>query len=439
MKKSRHMKKGLALAAAVTLLAACGTDGADDTTTDTTSDQPAASEGADEGTDEGTDEGAAEDISGSVTVWTYPLGAVKDVSWYESHIERFNEQYPNIDVEIVMQAFSNREEAILTALAGGNQPDVIYFNPDFIPKYVEEDVLVPLDDVRDWGPFVDSGLDSMTYKDQLWGAPYLMQFSTPYCNKNVLEESGIEKCPETWDEMREAAPKAKEAGYFLTEYQGSITLNQAYYQYLWQAGGEVLSEDGTRAAFNSPEGLEALEFIKEMVDNEWVPKGPLSVLDAYEQTDAGKGNLAYIMGANLVSIRQFHDPEIIETAGPMTHKETSAAGSVGAWSVMKGGDEEAAKALVEFMTEPEMMTPFLEETGYLPPREDITGLFEDDPQIAAGIDYLDTVRAGVSSPYAREIIDVLIPHIQAVTIEGKDPQEALDAAEEEVNALLARG
>lgn len=416
MRTPKHIKKGVALSCAALLLAACSSD-----------------------PEVGVPENP-EEVSGKVTVWTYPLGVIDSVDWYQPYIDQFNEEYPNVEVEMVMQSFSNREEALVTALAGGNAPDVVYFNPDFIPQYAEEEVLLPLDDLRDdWDSFFDASLESMTWEDTLYGAPLLMQIMSTYCNTEVLDAAGVDTCPETWDEMREIAPAVKERGYYLTEYAGASTLNHTFYKFLWQAGGEVLNEDLTAAAFNSPEGLEALTFTKEMVDNGWVPTEPLSVSQPFEQTEQGRGELAYVAGANLTQTREFIDPAIIETVPPLSHKERVPSGSVGAWSIMQDSDSiEGAQAFVHFLSDPEFLEAFITESGYLPPREDIEGLFEDDPQVAEGIDYLDEVRTGVMHPQAREIIDVITPHVQSVLLEGNDPQAALDAAEEEVNALLER-
>src|SRR5690625_56987 len=208
-----------------------------------------------------------EDVSGSITVWTYPLGVVDSTEWWEEHVEVFNEEYPDVEVEMVMQAFQNREEALVTAIAGNNAPDVVYFNPDFIPQYANEDLLLPLDDLRDdWdNGFIDSSLEAMTWDGTLYGAPLLMQIMTAYCNTEVMEDAGVDTCPTTWDEFREAAPQFVDAGYYASEYSGTSTLNHTYYKMLWHADGEDLNEDLTAAAFNSPEGLEALEFIKEKI------------------------------------------------------------------------------------------------------------------------------------------------------------------------------
>ncbi|WP_159621099.1 ABC transporter substrate-binding protein [Ruania rhizosphaerae] len=379
-----------------------------------------------------------EEVSGTVTFWTYPFSTIAEASWWQPYVDEFNEEYPNVEVEVVMQAWQGREESLVTSITGNNAPDVVYFNPDFVPKYADQDLLLPIDDLReDWDQFYDSSLEAMTWDGTLYGQPMLMQLQTSYCNTEVLEEAGVADCPTTWDEFRDAAPAIQEAGYYATEYNGVSTLNHTFYVYLWQAGGDVLNEDMTEATFNGPEGLQALEFIQEMVDNEWVPQEPLSIAEPFEQTDAGQGNLGYVMGSNLASTRQFIDPDVIETVPPMSNVEQVASGSVGAWSIFNTTESpEAAQAWVRFLGEPEFLEDFLSEAGYLSPRADIEGLFADDPQIAGGADYLEHLRTGVQHPNAREIIDMIRPHIQSVLLEGADPQDALDAAAAEVNGLL---
>lgn len=47
---------------------------------------------------------------------------------------------------------------------------------------------------------------------------------------------------------------------------GGYTWN--WLPFLWQNGGEFLNDDRTEAMFNSPEGVEALEFWKKMVQED---------------------------------------------------------------------------------------------------------------------------------------------------------------------------
>ena len=381
----------------------------------------------------------SEDLTGSVVMWMYPLADSADEQWYQPYIESFQEKYPNVEVEVVQQGWASREEQLTTAISGGNAPDVVYFNPDFVPRFAAEELLMGLDDLReDWDSFVPTALEAMTYEDTLYSAPILMQASPTFANQRILDEIGME-APTTWDEMRTVGAAAKEAGYYLTEYSGIATLNHNYYMYLWHAGGAVLNEDMTAAAFNSAEGLEALEFIKEMVDNGWIHTEPISVEQTFEQSQLAQGNTVYSLGTNLNTVRSVLDDEITVVA-PMSHKEQVAIGSVGALSIFNTTDSpEAAAAWVHHLTEPDFIEDVCSTFTYYSPRTDVTGLHQDDPPVAEFEQYLDLVNSGIIHAQAREIIDTMKPTIQEVLLQGLDPQQALDTMESAVNDLLSRG
>ncbi|MGW7285192.1 ABC transporter substrate-binding protein [Streptomyces sp. NPDC054847] len=386
-------------------------------------------------------------VEGSITFWTYPIGVSGEDDYWDPVVKEFKKKYPNADVEVVVQPFEKREETLVTAIAGGQGPDVVYFNPDFIPKFAVEGTLEPVGDVieDDRGDFKESALESMTWDGQLYGVPLLMQTLTAVCNTKVLADSGVDECPRTWDELEAMAPKVKKAGYVPTDYVAALTLtlNHSYYPYLWQAGGEVLNEDGTKAAFNSPEGLAALQFIKKMVDEGWTSRQSLTNHEPVEQSDMGRGKTAFVPASSVSALRQVlpaSTSEHLRTSPPLTGKVQVAAGSVGGLSVLAASEAKpAAKAWVDFLTGPQQMKKFNKENGYYAPRDSGAGIFADDPEVAEGEKYLDVVRTGVMHPKARELMDLIKPHLQAALLGKVEPEAALAAAEKEVNALLARG
>jgi len=381
--------------------------------------------------------GSDADLSGSLVLWAYPMDDGNDTEWYQPHIDSFREKYPGIEVEVVMQPWDSREEQLTASITGGNAPDVLYMTPDFLPRFANEDLLVSLDELRDWSTFIPASTEPLTFEGSLYGAPILIQAAQTFANKRLLNELGVEG-PTTWDEMRAVGEIAAEAGYYLTQYNGDETLNQNYYMYLWQAGGDVLTEDGTAAAFNSPEGLEALEFIKEMNDKGWLPAEPLSVIVPFEQTELAQGNVVYSQGYMLSTARATISDEL-EILPPMQHREQVAIGSVGAMSIFNTTEHpEAAAALVHHLSEPEFIESMATDFFYYSPRTDLTGI-HDDEQVAEFEQYIPLVDKEVVHPQAREIMDTLKPEIQAVLLQGKEPQAALDSMESAVNELISRG
>ncbi|WP_166349596.1 ABC transporter substrate-binding protein [Phytoactinopolyspora limicola] len=398
--------------------------------------------GGDDANQVGTDtssSGDQEQPSGKVTFWSYPIGDANTDQYWTPVVARFNEQYPDIDVEVIVQPWDGREEQLNTSLAGGLAPDVAYFNPDFIPKFVEQGVLESVSDViaDDVDDFREPAVAAMSYNDELYGVPLLMSVSSVICFQNVLDEAGVD-CPTTWDEALEIAPIVKDAGYYATQYSGTTSLNHSFYPFLLQAGGEVLNSEG-QAAFNGPEGVAALSFLKEMAENDYLPQQSLTTQEDFEQTPAGRSEVAFLVDGFVATVSRFVDPENIVVSPPLSGAQPANFGTVGGLSIFNTSDNiDAAKLWVKFLTSPEEMESFNRDAHFSAARASITGIF-DDPLMIEQEKYLDTVWSGVVHPQAREIIDLLKPHLQAALLGRTSPQDALDAAAAEVDGMLSRG
>lgn len=412
-------------APAAVLLAGCGTgDGA--------TGDPAAAEGP---------------IEGELTMWMYPMMPEDKLEPYWNDIrDAFQQEHPDVKLEIQYQPWKGRAEAVANAVAANVQPDIIYFNPDYVAQYADMDALVDVTELLE--PAATEKLNEparagMSVGDALYGLPILQTVNSSLFNKKIMDEVGIEESayPVTWDELRATAATLKENGYYLTTYEGALenSLLFSFFPYLWQNGGTVFTEDGTAAAFAGQEGVGALEFIKEMVDNGWVPKEPLTTAMPLDQSDFAAGRVAYYTG-EVGYLDGVMPPEDVVVKPPMKNTEQVGFGSVGGLSIMEGTQAlPAAVAFLNFLATPENLTKMLAESrGYYPATSEITELYEPDTALGIAESTLDLMNPGPNHPNARDVHAIVGPHIQSVLLNGEDPQTALEAAAAEVDALLGR-
>ena len=216
--------------------------------------------------------GSGEESSAKpVTVWMYPVIAdEKAATAYWTQVEKdFEAANTDVDLRIEQQPWANRDQKLATAFSGGKGPDVLLLGPDQIPQFVKTGSLEPIDKVleADKSKFLPGALSALTVDGKLYGAPIYHTVTTTLYNKKLLDKAGITKPPETWAEIKAAAPKLKQAGVATLDYSASpeTSLNLSFYPLLWQAGGSVFAEDGKKVAFNQAPGVEALTFIKEPV------------------------------------------------------------------------------------------------------------------------------------------------------------------------------
>lgn len=394
------------------------------------------------------DPGAAEGpVEGDLVMWMYPMMPEDKLEPYWNGIrDAFQEQHPEVNLEIQYQPWKGRAESVANAVAANVQPDIMYFNPDFVAQYADMDALVDVTEHLD--PAATEELNEparagMSVGDQLYGLPILQTVNSSLFNKKIMDEVGIEESayPETWDQLRETAATLKEKGYFLTTYEGALenSLLFNFFPYLWQNGGTVFTEDGSAAAFAGPEGVEALTFIKEMVDNGWVPKEPLTTAMPLDQSDFAAGKVAYYTG-EVGYLDGVMPPEDVVVKPPMKNTDQIGFGSVGGLTIMEGTKAlPAAVAFLNFLAAPENLEKMLtESSGYYPATSAISELYEPDSALGIAEATLDMMNPGPNHPKARDVHAIVGPHIQAVLLNGEDPQKALQAAADEVDAALGR-
>lgn len=386
-------------------------------------------------------------VSGTVTMWIYPINEKIENTWWKSKVRAFEKKYSKVDVTVVVQPWANRDEQLTTAIAGGKGPDVVYLIPDQVPQYANTGALADMSDViaKGSGDFRKNALAAMTYQDTLYGVPVLMSVTTTVANKKVLAKAGIDAPPATWDEALADGAKLKKKGLYLTDYVATpdATLNQTFYPLLWQAGGDVLSPDGKRAAFNSPAGVKALTFVKTLVDKGYVPKDSLTVTPKPDQSVlcTDRAAMGFTSSTAELTICPGYRASDWTVAAPLKETKSVSYGTVGGLSVLSGSkNAAAAKAWVRWVSSPAQLKSFDLDHGYSSPRTSQGSLQSDQPLVGDSEKYLGIMKTGVTNAAApRQLMDVIKPHLQAALLGKVSVKRALSDAEKDANKQLARG
>jgi multiple sugar transport system substrate-binding protein len=385
------------------------------------------------------EDGAA---SGSVTMWTYPVIADEAAhkKFWDEKIAEFTKENPDVDVNVEIYPWAGRDETLATAIAGNKGPDVVYLIPDQLPKYAKS--LAAVDNfVTDQSAGLrENAKAAVTIDDAMLGSPLIMNSKPLVCNAaafDAIGESG--NYPATWDDLMALAPKFKDAGYDVTNYWGAVdaTLNESFYPLLWQAGGSVFTEDGTGVAFDSPEGVEALQFITDLAEGGYVEKDLLTTIPAFEQTRTAQGKIACTWQQGPADVASFWGEDNVVVLPSLKEAESIGYGTVGSLSLMKSSDDlDAAGKWLAFATSDEVSAEYAQASGWFGPYSDQTGLYEGDKTMTALEDTLDATTSGDLNEKSREVMGVLAPEIQAALIGEKTPEQALEDAAAAAAPLL---
>lgn len=208
-----------------------------------------------------------------LVLWMPPYassGDTLDLEFWNSTLEPWaTENNVNLSIEII--PWANYEEKMLTAFSSGEGPDVTTLYNEIFNDYIDMGVLEELSGYFSEEDTADYLHYDMGYlKGGQYGVPYLVgEARVLYCNMDILNQAGIESMPTTWDEFAETARKIKEANLedvipFAQEWgEAAIgALNNAYWPFYWQAGGEIFNEDSTVLTINDTgAAVEAAEYL----------------------------------------------------------------------------------------------------------------------------------------------------------------------------------
>ncbi|HEY0827490.1 MAG TPA: sugar ABC transporter substrate-binding protein [Bacilli bacterium] len=187
-----------------------------------------------------------------------------ELKFFEDLVKEYNATHENVEITISTSAQNDYTTTKLpTAFATGSGPDLFFISPGDFVKFAKSGTMLDLAPYFEEGvieDFLPAAIDAVTYEGKIMAMPFELEILGLYYNKEMLANANVE-VPKTWDELRAAAKKLttdKVAGLVIPPDKGPY-FNFIWYPFLWQLGGSVLNEEGTKSTFNSPEAAQALE------------------------------------------------------------------------------------------------------------------------------------------------------------------------------------
>ncbi len=170
---------------------------------------------------------------------------------------------------------------LLTTVAAGTPPDLSYVDRYVTQAYAARGVLTAMDDLIAKSKTVQKDMffsllvHDTNYHGKTYAVPHGPDVGLLYYNKDLFQAAGLdpEKPPLTWDDAQATAQKlTKKSGSDYTQIGWSpaqdwgVPWMVAY----WQQGGQLLNADETKATFDNPQAVAALDFLKKVYDLEGV-------------------------------------------------------------------------------------------------------------------------------------------------------------------------
>ncbi len=391
----------------------------------------------------------AEDISGTVTMWSFPLTS-DDEALFTPMIEAFNELHPNITIDIQYLPWDGRYEKMLTAIMGGDAPNVVYLNDFQVPLFAASDNLVAITDIYTQeeleSMYTAGSLSALSYDDTVYALPILQNSLGYLYNVDLFEAAGLDpdNPPETWEEMEEAIAK-------LTIYDESGELIQAGARYdlnrpspvtsimnfVWQANGNVLDADDN-VIINSEETKSALEYVKSLFDNGYIQIS--NITGGGYEFSSGNVGIELDVEPSKVAQNVAANPDLNFKVGPiLTGKEKVGYVTVGSYAMFSNADDrEATIEWIKFLTNQENTQTILAASGFMSPRTDVLAedyLTDERLVFMASQSEWATATGPMNSHYS-EILEVLGSQFESILLDIKTVDEGLAEEQSQIEAIM---
>lgn len=200
-----------------------------------------------------------------------------DGPFMQEMVDQFMAEHDNITVIPNTIQWGDFYQRVPAAVNANEGPDVGVMHADQLATNAVRNVIVPLDDVAEALELTEEDFSTEVwnagiYEDQRYGIPLDVHSLAMYYNTEHFEAAGITEPPTDEASFMEALDKLKAAGYAQPFWMPARwPAHLMFLSLLWQNGGQPYSDDGTEATFGGPEGVEALEWMRGMVDQGYSP------------------------------------------------------------------------------------------------------------------------------------------------------------------------
>lgn len=391
-------------------------------------------------------------------VWAIP-GNTEEIAVYQAIADRFMEANPNVEVTLDREA--SDFERIVTLIAAGTVPDVIFATINNWPALAVRDVFLPLDDFieqdsYDLDDFYPQIIRPYRYdgsrfgEGALYGLPKEIAVRSMYYNQDIFAEAGIEapsaEDAMSWEQFIDITEQT-------TVREGGRTTRFGYIQEMWwgpwmiwswSAGGEAVDDPyaPTRSTLDTPEALKGFKTYTDFVSALQVAPDPATTADQgrAEIFASGRG-ATYNNGRWMVPL--FRDSDFAWDVMPMpadVERAQLLTGSIfGVSSASENAD--AAWQLLSYVVSQEGQELMTELGLLLPSRRSVaeSDLFLNSTPPENNQVYLDELefaRPLPLHPNYPEMEQAITDETDLVLAGEKTAEAAMLAMHEAVNAQL---
>jgi multiple sugar transport system substrate-binding protein len=383
-----------------------------------------------------------------ITFWNMFGGGEGD--FVDQIIKGFNDSQQDVTVKQLRLESNEYYAKLGTALSSGKGPDVAIAHVDRISPFVKAKQIVSVDELAakvgfDLNQITASNLQSVTYGGKPYAVPLDTHFHMFYYNKDLLQKADLLNADGT-PKLGEMTPEGFEKT--LAQIQAkvpdvqAIAVNTPYFQepflnMYYEAGGDLLSADMTKAAINNGKALSVLKFYKDLYDKKYADLNDKTPWDSFSSGKAafwfgGVWEAGILLGDESKHIGAMPLPPIF---GSETHWASSHTLVIP--SYVSSDKQEAAAKFMKYFSEVGGST--WGQAGHVPANNNVTDsqAYQSLPYRSQFIAAQKTVKFAPQTDKYNTIVTTLSESLQNIIFGSVTPEQGLADLEKQINEVLA--
>jgi multiple sugar transport system substrate-binding protein len=339
--------------------------------------------------------GSKQPAEREVSFWAYATGDQVRTQLIESLVNKYNQEHPGTRIKLFLVSKNDFNTKINTSIAVGANPDCSYLDSGLVSRFAKDNILLCLDEFVNSGDldlkdFYPGAMKMVKYEQKYYGIPLNQTCVAFFYNKEL-----VKKAPATWDELLQTAKEVYVPGKIaaFAVPKGDGYGSWMFPAFVASAGGTMLNDTETKATFNQPPGLDAMNLWVQLLEY-----SPRLITDSANAFELGRVAMSLIGPWAIEGIKT-NFPKL-KYGIALIPKKVQYATNIGGESLViyqNTKDPPAAWDFIRYLMLDENQVVMSEVTGNFPVKKTLINhpVFKDDPDKKI---FMEQIQYAVSKP-----------------------------------------
>lgn len=279
----------------------------------------------------------------------------------ETVAKAYTEKHPDVSIEVQATGWDEYWTKLEAAATSNSMPDIFWMHSNQMYKYADSGILADCSSIIQEENYAENAVANAKGSDgKIYGVPKDKDLVLMLYNKDLFDQAEVAYPDEnwTWEDMEHASAaiheKTGKYGYMAYSHD-----QIGYWNFVYQNGGKILSDDGAKASYTDPATADAIKYYIDIQKNDWCPtQEQFANTGAAELFFSGEGAMYFAGNWDLVNLcTTYTDRNGKWDVAPLPKCPSPASGSgqavisnsVSYATAANGANKELAMQFLEFL------------------------------------------------------------------------------------------